>query len=65
MKEICIRCGKETEYDINTPITVRRYFIEGAGQLCEACFHILYPVPTALTTYCGGDLGQKQGSEDE
>jgi len=47
-KEKCIRCGKPTPYDINTPITVRRYFIEGSGQLCEACFHILYPVPGAF-----------------
>ena len=64
-KEKCIRCGKETEYDINTPITVRRYFVEGAGQLCEACFHILYPVPGALGNKNCSDLGQKQGSEDE
>ena len=42
MKELCIRCGKETEYDINTPVKVRRYFIEGAGQLCEDCFQDLY-----------------------
>lgn len=42
MKELCVRCGKETEYDINTPVTVRRYFIEGSGQLCEECFKLLY-----------------------
>ena len=63
VKEKCIRCGKETEYDINTPITLRRYFVEGAGQLCEACFHILYPVPGASATYCGGDLGQKRDND--
>ena len=65
MNDKCIRCGKETEYDINTPITVRRYFVEGAGQLCEACFHVLYPVPGSLGNKNCGDLGQKQGSEDE
>lgn len=42
MKELCVRCGKETEHDINTPVTVRRYFIEGSGQLCEECFQNLY-----------------------
>ena len=42
MKERCVRCGKETEYDVETPITVRRFFIEGAGQLCEECWRKLY-----------------------
>lgn len=41
-KEICIRCGKETEYDVSTPITIRRFFIEGSGQLCEECWHSVF-----------------------
>lgn len=48
MKEKCTRCGRETEYEVSTPVTVRRYYVEGAGQLCEECFHILYPVPGAF-----------------
>ena len=65
-RELCIRCGKPTPYDINTPITVRRYFVEGAGQLCEECFYILYlyPVPDTSATYCGGDLGKKRDNEE-
>lgn len=43
MKERCVRCGAKTEYDVNTPIEVRRYFIEGSGQLCQPCFHELWP----------------------
>ena len=31
-KELCVRCGKETAYDINMPVTIRRWYIEGAGQ---------------------------------
>ena len=50
-KELCIRCGKETPYDINTPITVRRYFVEGAGQLCPLCYQKLYPAPAAFANY--------------
>lgn len=65
MKEQCIRCGKETEYDINTPITVRRYFVEGAGQLCEACFHILYPVPGTLENRNCSDTDPKSGNDTE
>ena len=44
-KEHCIRCGKPTPYHPNTPIMLRRYFVEGSGQLCEMCFYELYPVP--------------------
>lgn len=43
MKELCVRCGKETEYLISTPIEVRKYFIEGAGQLCPECWRRLWP----------------------
>jgi hypothetical protein len=44
-KEKCIRCGVETEYDVSSPVTVRRWYIEGSGQLCEKCYFTLYPVP--------------------
>ena len=47
MKELCIRCGKPTPYDTNTPITLRRYYIEGSGQLCQDCFELLYPMTGA------------------
>lgn len=44
-REVCIRCGVETEYDVSSPVTVRRWYIEGSGQLCEKCYFTLYPVP--------------------
>jgi hypothetical protein len=47
-RERCIRCGVETEYDVSSPVTVRRWYIEGSGQLCEKCFYELYPVPGAF-----------------
>lgn len=37
MKELCIRCGKEIEYDISTPVDMRRFYVEGSGLLCEEC----------------------------
>jgi hypothetical protein len=37
-KDVCVSCGKETPYDIDTHIDLRHCYIEGAGQLCEECF---------------------------
>lgn len=42
MKERCVRCGAETEYDINYPVDMRRWYIEGSGQLCPSCYRILF-----------------------
>lgn len=47
-QEFCIRCVQPTSYYINTPIVLRRYFVEGSWQLCEMCFYELYPVPRAF-----------------
>lgn len=38
----CVSCEVRTEYPTATPIYERRFYIEGAGQLCEACFHKIY-----------------------
>lgn len=46
MKDLCIRCNKPTPYDQSTPITVRRYFVEGSGQLCPECYRAVYGAPT-------------------
>jgi hypothetical protein len=35
----CVGCWKKTKYLTTTPISERRFYIEGAGQLCEACSH--------------------------
>ena len=60
-EELCIRCGKPTPYHPNTPITLRRYFVEGSGQLCEKCFYELYPVPTSF----GSNLGTEEGPMEQ
>lgn len=59
MKELCVRCGKEMEYDINTPVTVRRYFIEGSGQLCEACFQDLYAYEVKMSAIAQKMIGDE------
>lgn len=37
MKDKCIMCGKETQYDVTTHIDFRNNYVEGAGQLCDSC----------------------------
>ena len=59
-RELCIRCGKPTLYHPNTPITLRRYFVEGAGQLCEKCFYELYPVASSFDSSLGSDNAPNQ-----
>ena len=36
--ERCVRCGKETEYTTDDPITIRYHYVDGAGQLCKECY---------------------------
>lgn len=36
--EKCVICGSETDYFFNTPVSERRCYVEGVGQLCEKCY---------------------------
>jgi len=36
--DTCIMCGVETPYKRNVHIDLRTGYIEGAGQLCKACY---------------------------
>ncbi len=36
-KDLCVMCYKETPYDNDTPIIIRKNYIEGVGQLCKEC----------------------------
>ena len=49
MIENCIRCGRPTPYDQSTPVHLRRYYVDGSGQLCEQCFSQLYSSSTAFS----------------
>ena len=59
-KELCIRCNKPTPYHPNTPITLRRYYIEGSGQLCPLCYQNLFGVAPSLEISGGGGLDEKE-----
>lgn len=41
-REKCIFCGSITPYNKNDDISIRKNYIEGAGQLCDKCFIDIY-----------------------
>lgn len=61
-KELCICCCKPTLFNINTPITLRYYFEEELGRLCEKRFCDLYLVAEDLIVPFGAGLDQQLGS---
>jgi hypothetical protein len=42
MKEKCVSCGVETQFDENTDINYRFYYVEGGGQLCKKCYDRIF-----------------------
>ena len=58
MKELCVRCGKETIYAQNYPVTCRRYYVEGSGQLCREGWNQLWS-----TASNSSDISQKPKTE--
>ena len=38
MKDKCIMCGNDSPYERHVHIDLRVGYIEGAGQLCIACY---------------------------
>ncbi len=50
-KELCIKCNKETEVNINQHINTRLNYVVGAGQLCKACFKEVYELEVIARGY--------------
>ncbi len=40
--ERCCLCHRKTDVPVSLPIDLRKYYVEGAGQLCADCFHKVY-----------------------
>ena len=40
--ERCVLCWRETDVPKDTPVSRRRYYLEGQGQLCAKCYYELY-----------------------
>ncbi|HOK20686.1 MAG TPA: hypothetical protein PLX73_00975 [Candidatus Paceibacterota bacterium] len=41
-KDRCVVCAKQTPYTKKVHINLRRYYVEGAGQLCQRCYERIY-----------------------
>lgn len=42
LNDKCVICGADTGVPQNTPITERKRYISGSGQLCSECYLELY-----------------------
>lgn len=40
-EEPCVLCFGKTGFLVKTPISLRRFYVEGVGQLCESCYYSL------------------------
>lgn len=44
--EECVLCRKKTDVLRSTKVQNRRFYVDGAGQLCESCWKKLYATDT-------------------
>jgi hypothetical protein len=42
MKDKCVVCGCKTQYKKTDHIDFRKFYVEGAGQLCGKCWSEIY-----------------------
>ena len=40
--EPCVNCGNITPVTRSRLVPKRKYYVEGAGQLCEKCYNLIY-----------------------
>lgn len=40
-RERCVLCWRLTDVPKSTPISQRKAYVQGAGQLCESCYYAL------------------------
>lgn len=49
MKDRCVVCDIPTRYTKNDPLSRRRWYVEGSGQLCGKCWEKIYSDNLKLT----------------
>jgi hypothetical protein len=65
MKERCVMCGYETNYDFSTHVDLRYGYVEGMGQLCNSCYtgssrkQFTVDFRTVMDTPNDAELGEK------
>lgn len=42
LNEKCVLCGVDMGIPITKPISARKNYIQGCGQLCESCYQALH-----------------------
>lgn len=42
MKEKCVSCGYETDFNTTTDVNYRFHYVEGGGQLCKKCYNRVF-----------------------
>jgi hypothetical protein len=40
--DLCVMTGEKTPYRTETPVDLRLYYVEGAGQLCQKAYEAIY-----------------------
>lgn len=41
----CVLCGRDAGVPADMPVSERKNYVKGCGQLCESCFRRLYRHP--------------------
>lgn len=41
-KDKCVICGVDSQFDVDTHVDYRSYYVEGSGQLCRNCHNNTY-----------------------
>ena len=41
----CVLCGRDAGVPADMPVSERKNYVKGCGQLCEDCFYRLYRPP--------------------
>ena len=46
----CVLCGRDAGVPADMPVSERKNYVRGCGQLCESCFRRLYRRPDTDST---------------